>query len=86
MLHKFQRNCMRIAVRRKSYFASLFLSLSFAVSAQTDTLRLIFAGDIMGHAPQITSAQVGKDQYDYNPCFQYVKPILEQADIAIGNL
>lgn len=65
-------------------------TLSFIVhvslSAQTDTLRLIFAGDIMGHAPQITSAQIGKGQYDYAPCFKYVKPILERADIAIANL
>lgn len=67
----------------------LLLFLSFftaALSAQTDTLRLIFAGDIMGHAPQITSAQTGKNQYDYTPCFKYVKPLLEDADIAIGNL
>jgi poly-gamma-glutamate synthesis protein (capsule biosynthesis protein) len=55
--------------------------------SQTDTLRLIFAGDIMGHAPQIASAKVGAtDRYDYEPCFRYVKPILEQADLAIGNL
>ncbi|HRI59011.1 MAG TPA: CapA family protein [Saprospiraceae bacterium] len=64
----------------------LFL-LPFLLSAQTDTLRLIFAGDIMGHAPQIKSAEVvaGK-KYDYSPCFKYVKPILDRADLAIGNL
>ena len=54
---------------------------------QTDTLRLVFAGDIMGHAPQIASAQIIKNQtYNYESCFRYVKPILEQADLAIGNL
>lgn len=57
------------------------------ILAQTDTLRLLFTGDIMGHAPQIASAQVVKNsRYDYTPCFRYVKPILEQADLAIGNL
>jgi poly-gamma-glutamate synthesis protein (capsule biosynthesis protein) len=61
-----------------------FFSPDFAFS-QTDTLRLIFAGDIMGHAPQITSAKVG-NTYDYEPCFRYVKPIIQQADLAIGNL
>ena len=54
---------------------------------KTDTLRLLFAGDIMGHAPQITSAEVIKDKkYDYEPCFQYVKPIVSEADLAIANL
>ena len=57
------------------------------LSAQTDTLRLLFAGDIMGHAPQIKSAEVtpGK-KWDYTPCFKYIKPLIEQADLAIGNL
>lgn len=68
----------------------LFLSVVFSPEngfSQTDTLRLIFAGDIMGHTPQIASAQVVKDKkYDYEPCFRYVKPILQQADLAIGNL
>jgi poly-gamma-glutamate capsule biosynthesis protein CapA/YwtB (metallophosphatase superfamily) len=55
--------------------------------SQTDTLRLIFAGDIMGHSPQISSAQIGNTgKYNYEPCFRYVKPVLEQADLAIGNL
>jgi poly-gamma-glutamate synthesis protein (capsule biosynthesis protein) len=67
-------------------FFTCFFSLEFVYS-QTDTLRLIFAGDIMGHAPQIASAQVIKHkQYNYEPCFRYLKPILEQADLAIGNL
>jgi len=65
----------------------LFLLFPFFLFAQTDTLRLIFAGDIMGHAPQIKSAEVvaGK-KYDYAPCFKYVKPLLDRADLAIGNL
>ncbi len=65
----------------------LLFAAFFSASAQTDTLRLIFAGDIMGHSPQITSAQVVKNEkYDYEPCFRYVKPILEKAHLAIGNL
>ncbi|MBK9336508.1 MAG: CapA family protein [Lewinellaceae bacterium] len=64
----------------------LLLCPALPLGAQTDTLRLLFAGDIMGHAPQIKSAETGPNQYDYRPCFQFVKPILEQADIAVGNL
>ncbi len=57
------------------------------LSAQTDTLRLLFAGDIMGHAPQIKSAEVAPGKkWDYTPCFKYIKPLIEQADLAIGNL
>lgn len=49
--------------------------------------KLIFAGDIMGHSPQITAALDGAtNTYNYEPCFRYVKPILEKADMAIGNL
>lgn len=82
-------------MRKKSVNWSNFL-LSWAfwatvapASAQikTDTLRLLFAGDVMGHAPQIASAQLVKDKkYDYDPCFQYVKPIVSKADLAIANL
>lgn len=65
----------------------LFLLAQMSAVAQTDTLRLIFTGDIMGHTPQISSAEKVKNrEYDYKPCFQYVKPLLEQADLAIGNL
>jgi Putative enzyme of poly-gamma-glutamate biosynthesis (capsule formation) len=63
-----------------------FWAVPNAGFAQNDTLRLVFAGDIMGHAPQISSALQSNGQYDYSPCFKYVKPTLEAADIAIGNL
>lgn len=66
--------------------ACLFCLFLGPLAAQTDTLRLIFAGDIMGHAPQIKSAEIAPNQYDYRPCFRYVKPILDRADMAIGNL
>ncbi len=53
----------------------------------TFRVKLIFTGDIMGHSPQITSAWDEKlKAYNYKPCFQYVKPILSKADLAIGNL
>lgn len=50
-------------------------------------LRLIFAGDIMGHGGQIKSACIEEDKlYDYTACFEYIKPVLQQADLAIANL
>lgn len=50
-------------------------------------LKLLFVGDIMGHDSQIESAQVIKDSlYDYEPCFEFVEPYLEEADLAVANL
>lgn len=41
----------------------------------------------MGHDSQIESAKVVQDSlYDYFPCFEYVEPYLEEADLAVGNL
>lgn len=69
------------------FTALLALLLAAHSSAQTDTLRLLFAGDIMQHLPQIQSAEVVKNKtYDFAPCFQYIQPVLERADVAIGNL
>ncbi len=53
---------------------------------QDKELRLLFVGDIMGHTPQITSARQPDGSYDYDKCFRYVKPIISEADLAIGNL
>ena len=41
----------------------------------------------MGHDAQILAAQIIPDRlYDYTPCFEYVAPILQSADLAIANL
>jgi poly-gamma-glutamate synthesis protein (capsule biosynthesis protein) len=66
------------------FFVLLFVLSQ--LSAQ-DKLKMIFVGDIMGHGPQIESAAIEANKlYDYSPCFQFLKPLLEQADLAIGNL
>jgi poly-gamma-glutamate capsule biosynthesis protein CapA/YwtB (metallophosphatase superfamily) len=53
---------------------------------EPNTLKLIFAGDIMSQQKQIDAAHLGNGIYDYTLCFQYLRPILETADIAFGNL
>jgi poly-gamma-glutamate synthesis protein (capsule biosynthesis protein) len=41
----------------------------------------------MGHDSQINSAyDPSKKQYDYSSCFQFVKPYIQAADVAIANL
>lgn len=47
--------------------------------------RLVFAGDLMQHMPQVRAAQRGNGHFDYSECFRYVKPLFEQADYAILN-
>jgi len=51
------------------------------------TVSLIFSGDIMGHSPQFKAAYNSVNKtYNYDACFKYVKPYIENADFAITNL
>lgn len=63
------------------------LPFSKLLSQNTQVLDLLFVGDVMGHDGQIESAKVvGGDFYDYSPCFEYLKPIIKEADFAVANL
>lgn len=65
----------------------LLAGLSWSQNDSIHTLKLLFVGDIMGHDSQIRSAEIEKNKlYDYSPCFEYVAPVLKQADLTIGNL
>ena len=70
----------------------ILLILFFApvvLIAQSDTsrLRIAFAGDIMGHQPQINAAyDSSTGTYNYDACFRYLKPYMSSIDIMIGNL
>ncbi len=72
----------------------ILLSLIFPVAGtgqdsrgDTEHLKLIFAGDIMGHDSQIHSAlDESTGQYTYDTCFSLLKPFIDSADIAIANL
>lgn len=52
-----------------------------------DTISLLFGGDAMCHVPQYQWAYNPTDQtYDFAPCFRYIKPYIEQSDLALVNL
>ncbi len=71
------------------FFASLVTTGydCFPQNTDTSTLTLVFAGDIMGHDEQIKGAwDETTKTYDYEPTFRYIRPFIEDADIAIGNL
>jgi poly-gamma-glutamate synthesis protein (capsule biosynthesis protein) len=70
-----------------SLFIFVFLSAK-SQSQQTsgDKISLLFIGDIMGHDEQIWSAENRETHlYNYDDVFQYIKPVITGADIAIAN-
>lgn len=72
---------------RIAYFLICWLTITSLTAQDTTRLSLLFAGDVMGHDSQIASAyNKATQQYDYAPCFQFVKPYVSAADLAIGNL
>jgi poly-gamma-glutamate synthesis protein (capsule biosynthesis protein) len=56
------------------------------VPTATHELKLIFAGDIMQHMPQVDAAWDSETgMYNYDSCFVYIKPWLSSADLTIAN-
>ncbi|HTJ49233.1 MAG TPA: CapA family protein [Cyclobacteriaceae bacterium] len=70
-------------------FFILFLFTSSIVAYAQDTTRLslLFLGDIMQHGSSITAAfDPTLKKYNYDPCFQFIKPYIQSADLSIANL
>lgn len=73
-------------VNIKLLLLSGFSCILFLAQGQQE-LSFFFVGDVMSHGPQINAARnETTDSYDYDASFQFVKPIIEQHDIAIANL
>lgn len=51
----------------------------------TKRISLLFAGDLMMHAPQFAAAKVPGGGYDFSECFAAIKDEVEDADVAIAN-
>jgi poly-gamma-glutamate synthesis protein (capsule biosynthesis protein) len=51
----------------------------------TARVRLVFAGDLMQHLPQVSAARRKGGGHDYSASFRYVQPIFREADLAILN-
>lgn len=67
-------------IQRKEYTASFEKDLK-----EDKNVSIVAAGDLMFHMPVVNSAYNGK-KYDFKYIFEDIKPIIESADIAIGNL
>ena len=70
------------------FLIALLLPLAcYGQSANSNRLKLLFIGDIMGHKEQIWSAEDReKHIYNYDTVFTYIKDVIEEADIAVANL
>lgn len=56
-------------------------------SADSTRITLLFAGDVMGHLPQIKASWDSTSKsYDYTQVFKFIKPIVDTFDCAIANL
>lgn len=53
-----------------------------------DTLRLLFAGDVMVHSMQYDAAwnEGGDSTYNFNPPFTYIRELISSADLSLANL
>ena len=59
----------------------------YHVSTPEDSVTIVFAGDIMGHSPQFQAAYNAEEKtYNYDICFNNIKPFIESADLAVANL
>ena len=47
---------------------------------------IMMAGDLMALAPHMKACRTDEGVYDFRPCYEYVKPLLAQSDLNIGNL
>lgn len=53
---------------------------------EVKNITIASVGDIMMHEAQIKSGSLDNGNYDYSIMFKSIKPYIEQADFAIGNL
>lgn len=56
-------------------------------NASEDSVILLFAGDVMGHMPQVHAAFDSNTRtYNFTSCFRFIRPLLDSVDIAVANL
>jgi len=74
----------------KALFLAVALCLvaSYAQDSTASALKIIFAGDLMGHVTQINAAKKeakGKG-YNYKPVYKHLESYFSKADLAVINL
>lgn len=57
-----------------------------ALKQETKNITIASVGDIMMHMPQVKAGSLGNGKYDFSMMFRSIKPYIEKADFAVGNL
>jgi poly-gamma-glutamate synthesis protein (capsule biosynthesis protein) len=76
-------------IKYRLFLIVIFISFQvfYAQQEKKNSLKLLFLGDIMGHGPQIKTAfNPLTKNYEYDANFQYIQPILSDADFTLGNI
>ncbi len=60
-------------------------TLAYVADTLPARITLLFAGDIMQHAPQIHGALQADGTYDYTECFRFISSEISDADVSIAN-
>ncbi|MBM4236153.1 MAG: CapA family protein [Firmicutes bacterium] len=50
------------------------------------TVKLMSAGNIFPHTPQIEQAHLGNGIYDFTPSFEFIAPLFKEGDIVVADL
>lgn len=77
--------CLSFSCASQSHEKRDTLSTVTRASSPSDTLQLLFVGDLMQHQGQIQAARTANG-YDYSTCFEYVEKEIKRADFSIANL
>ena len=79
---------MKFTQKRIFYLIAFIFGFSAGLFSQdTKKIKLLFVGDIMMHQAQLDAAKIsGTEDYDFTSTFRLVKPLIEDADMAFGNL
>lgn len=54
--------------------------------ADSTIIKIVFAGDVMGHEPQFLAALQADKSYEYRDNFRFVKEYVSSVDLAVANL
>jgi Putative enzyme of poly-gamma-glutamate biosynthesis (capsule formation) len=67
---------------------NLCAAVSFAQDSIVSTLKIIFAGDLMGHMTQVNAAnrEANGNGYNYKPVYKHLESYFLKADLAVINL
>ncbi len=56
------------------------------MAEEEQEVEIVVVGDVMAHLPQVESAMVAEEAYDFRPHFEGVRELFGQADYVVANL